>query len=246
MFEIYLLFFQAALPAFDHFNLFLQRDAPQIYILYQQTIQLLIKLFSKFLKASVIQEYKDRLNEVPFSEKNNQIEDSKLFTGIVTSSEIHKSLESGEITDQDVRKFYLSVRQFYTTAVSYIMKWFPLNDNVVKDSQFVDFEVKEQCHFAMVCTFVKRYPKLLTFTNTELDKLNEEFLDYQALSKDAIPQTVWDNAVCYEVAEGDQKKTYHRMDTIWSYLVQVKIPGMDIYRFSKLGRVAKVVLTIPH
>lgn len=42
-------------------------------------------------------------------EKNSQIEDSKLFIGIVTSSEICKSLESGEITDQDVRKFYLSV-----------------------------------------------------------------------------------------------------------------------------------------
>ena len=98
----------------------------------------------------------------------------------------------------------------------------------------------------MVCTFVKRYPKLLNFTNIELDKLNEEFLDYQALSKDGIPQTVWDNAICYEVGEGDQKKTYHRMDAIWSYLVKMKIPGMDIYRFSKLGRVAKVVLTIPH
>ena len=119
MFE---LFFQAALPAFDYFNLFLQRDAPQIYILHQQTIQLLTKLFSKFLKASVIQEYKDRLSEVPFTEKNNQIEDFKLFMGIVTSSKIHKNLESGDITDQDVRKFYLSVQQFYTTAVSYIVK----------------------------------------------------------------------------------------------------------------------------
>ena len=109
MFEIHLLFFQAALPSFDHFNLFLQRDAPQIYILHRQMMQLLTKLFSKFLKASVIQEYKDRLSDVPFSEKNSQIEDSKLFIGIVTSSEICKSLESGEITDQDVRKFYLSV-----------------------------------------------------------------------------------------------------------------------------------------
>ena len=32
MFEIYLLFYQAALPIFTTFNLFLQRDAPQIYI----------------------------------------------------------------------------------------------------------------------------------------------------------------------------------------------------------------------
>ena len=214
MFEIHLLFFLAVLPAFDHFNLFLQRDAPQIYILHRQTIQLITKLLSKFLKASVIQEYKDKLSEVPFSDRNNQIEDSKLFIGLVTSSEIHKRLENGDITDQNVRNFYLSVRQFYVTAVSYIIKWFPLNEDVVKDSQFVDFEVKDQCDFVMVCTFIKKYPKLLKFTNTELDELNEEFLDYQALPRSAIPQTVWDNAICYEVGEDENKKTYYRMDVI--------------------------------
>jgi len=71
----------------------------------------------------------------------------------------------GDITDQNVRKFYLSVRQFYCTAILYIIKWFPLSDDVVRDSQFVDFEVKEQCDFAMVCMFIKRYPKILNFTN---------------------------------------------------------------------------------
>ena len=36
MFEIYLLFIQAVLPVFTTFNLFLQRDAPQIFILHSQ------------------------------------------------------------------------------------------------------------------------------------------------------------------------------------------------------------------
>lgn len=31
-----------------------------------------------------------------------------------------------------------------------------------------------------------------------------------------------------------------------SYLLEMKLPGMDICRFSKFGRVAKVVFTIPH
>jgi len=58
--------------------------------------------------------------------------------------------------------------------------------------------------------------------------------------------SVWDDAVCYEVGEGSKKKVYYRMDAIWSYLCEMKIPGMDIFRFHKLGKVAKVVLTIPH
>lgn len=44
MFEIQLLFFQAVLPVFTTFNLFCQRDDPQIYILHNQMISLLKKL----------------------------------------------------------------------------------------------------------------------------------------------------------------------------------------------------------
>ena len=185
-------------------------------------------------------------HEIPCSDRNQQVEDSNLFIGIVTSSEINKILKSEDITDRNVRKFYLSVRQFYTSAVLYIIKCFPLNKNLVKDSQFVDFEVKEQSDLVMVCTFIKGYSKILKFTNTELDDLNKEYLDYRALPRDTIPQPVRDSAICYEVGEGNKKKTYYRMDTIWSSLCEMKIPGMDILRFHKLGKVAKVVLTILH
>jgi len=68
--------------------------------------------------------------------------------------------------------------------------------------------VKEQCDFAMVCMFIKRYPKILNFTNAELDDLNEEYLDYQSLPSGAIPQHVWDSAICYEVHQDGKKKTY--------------------------------------
>ena len=64
MFEIQLLFFQASLPVFTTFNLFLQRDDPQIYILYRQMQCLLKKLLSQFVKPSVIEEHKDCLTEV--------------------------------------------------------------------------------------------------------------------------------------------------------------------------------------
>ena len=36
------------------------------------------------------------------------------------------------------------------------------------------------------------------------------------------------------------------MDTIWDYLSTVALPGLETLRFSRLSKVAKVVLTIPH
>ena len=64
----------------------------------------------------------------------------------------------------------------------------------------------------MVCTFVERYNKLSAFTDQELDKLNKEFLDYKALSRDAIPEEVWDDALWYEIDEDSEKRRFYRMD----------------------------------
>ena len=156
MFEIQLFFFQAVLPVFTTFNLFLQRDAPQIYILHSQMQNLLKKLLSKFIKPVVIQRHRESLSEIVYSDSENQLENSKLFIGLVTASEIRKKLEGGDIIDRDVNKFYSSVIAFYMSAVTYVLKWFPLHEAVIKDSEFVKFRKKEECDFSMVCTFIER------------------------------------------------------------------------------------------
>ena len=71
MFEIQLFFFQAVLPVFTTFNLFLQRDAPQIYILHSQMQNLLKKLLSKFIKPVVIQRHRESLSEIVYSDSEN-------------------------------------------------------------------------------------------------------------------------------------------------------------------------------
>ena len=60
----------------------------------------------------------------------------------------------------------------------------------------------------------------------------EEFLDYQAMSRNEIPQHVWDEAVCHECGDGSANITYHRMDRIWGYISGMKLPGMDTGRFA--------------
>ena len=58
-----------------------------------------------------------------------------------------------------------------------------------------------------------------------------EFLDYQSMSKDEdeIPKDMWDEAICDEQDDGCNKVTYHRMDRIWSYLGEMKLPGMNMH-----------------
>lgn len=164
----------------------------------------------------------------------------------MTRSLLTKKLEDGDITNYDVTKFFSSVVAFYKSAVAYVFKWFPLNEILIRNSEFVNFSKKEECDFSMVCTFIERYPKLLSFTDKELDKVCEEFLDYQAMSRDEIPQNVWDEAVCHEQGDGSTKVIYHRMDRIWGHIWDMKLPGTDTARFARLAKIATLVLTIPH
>lgn len=100
----------------------------------------------------------------------------------------------------------------------------------------------------MVLSIVAKYPKLLNFKPNEIDKLKEEFVNYmcQALFRDDIPNSVWDQAICYENDDGIEKNAYHRMDIIWGFLADMKIPGGIYRKVTTLSAVARVVLTIPH
>lgn len=80
-----------------------------------------------------------------------------------------------------------------------------------------------------------------------MDKLQEEFTDYQLLDRAAIPDSVWKDALIYEddtVAPGTRKE-YHRMDVIWAYMSEMKNVDSSL-RFPLLSRVARLVLVIPH
>ena len=66
-----------------------------------------------------------------------------------------------------------------------------------------------------------------------MDQLEEEFIVYQGMSNNEIPQRIWDEAAVYE----KETTVYHRMDIIWAYLRQPLL---------LLSKIALSVLTIPH
>lgn len=81
---------------------------------------------------------------------------------------------------------------------------------------YVNFEEREECVFSMVELFCQKYSDILNFTDSEMDKLQEEFVDYQLLEKRDIPESIWKEALVYEDKEDDIK--HYRMDVIWGYI----------------------------
>ena len=75
----------------------------------------------------------------------------------------------------------------------------------------------------------------------DLNKLEEEFLDYQLLEHTEIPEYVWDSAVIMD----EESQQHHRIDSIWAYLSTMKNPD-GVQRFPMLAKVAQLVLVLPH
>ena len=71
--------------------------------------------------------------------------------------------------------------------------------------------------------------------------LSEEFTQYQLLTKEDIPSNVWKDA---EIKE-ESGLTQYRMDVIWNYLASTKAVDGSL-SFSRLSRIAKLALVIPH
>ena len=89
-----------------------------------------------------------------------------------------------------------------------------------------------------------RYANLLPFGSPhELDELLEEFIDFQLLSDNDIPSTVWEKASI--TPDDGARATYHRLDLIWHHLSTMKAPDGTL-RFNRLCQIAKLVMVIPH
>ena len=200
MVEIYFQFYHAVLPTFTTVNLFLQREDPCIFGVYNQLRNFVKKLLSKFVSIQYIRETED-IKDVEYTKRENQLEDRQLFIGFMTEQQITKMLNDGDVDAKKMADFFEAVRQYYEMATAESLAKLPLDDELLLHARLVDFFQREVSYFEDVEYFIKKYPDLLPFsTAAELEKLQEEFVDYQMLKRSDIPDQVW--GVC--TGEGDR------------------------------------------
>ena len=90
---------------------------------------------------------------------------------------------------------------------------------------------------------VCRFSHILSYLSaTDLHQLEAEFLEYQLLEENDIPEHIWESAL---VVDSDDAQ-YHRMDVLWNFLRMKRNPTNGILMFQKLSSVALLVLTLPH
>lgn len=77
--------------------------------------------------------------------------------------------------------------------------------------------------------------------------VQEEFVEYQLLDDNAIPEATWAEAQVMLESDEEEKESSSnfRMDVIWGYFSSLKLSN-GTYKFGRLSKVAKTVLVLPH
>ena len=241
----YLRFYQSTLPVFDNMNKLLQAEDPLIHRQYETQQHFMKKLASKFIEPEVIQRHVasgGSLGCLDLS-TSNQKSDADLSVGLLTGSIVEHLFTEGDVSQQQVDRFYDGVRAFFTKAYSYCASWLRLDDDLLRYCVFVDFTKRAATPFSYVEKILPFFKNIYDTTLKDpavLEGVHDEYIEYQAISDtDIISDEVWERAqVGISDNENDNKrKCDYRMDVIWGHLQD---------RFPDLAAIALTVLTVPH
>ena len=110
--KAYALFLHAVIPAFDAFNILLQREDPMIHAVHPTMVALYQKILAKLVRPDALAEQDDIL-EVDFEDQALHREDQDLFVGFAT----RQYLRSKDLPATDLQKLYGDVRKFYIAVL---------------------------------------------------------------------------------------------------------------------------------
>ena len=122
---------------------------------------------------------------------------------------LQKLFEGGDISVDQHKRFYESVRAFLVCATEYLLKWCPLNDELLLHVVWVGFEGRLEKTFSSVEYIVCRFHSL--FTDLNMDRLHEQYLSYQLLLDEDVPNSVKEST---GVSSGQP----YRVDVLWAHL----------------------------
>ena len=227
--KLYCFFLHYANGIFDKGNLLLQREEPCIHLLHRELSSMLKDIMLRFVKPAVV--VSEPLTTVKFMDRKNQKSDEDLMTGKAAKDYLKASCQSTEETDQpslsqtDISAFYSAVRSFYEKACDYILKTWPLHDELLQHAEVLDLHMRQHKKFASLKYFVERFPCLLR--EDKMDQLEIEFAHYQV-----DPLCTVDTSL--------------RIDQQWDEIAKVHDPSTGGMKFTTLVNVMKGILVIPH
>ena len=99
-----------------------------------------------------------------------------LRQGETIAEEIAENISSeGDISQFGYDNFFDARQTFHKEAFLYAVKWFPLNDNLLKEAVFLKISDQKSC-FQDILSISKKLEKYIKFTSNELVEMEQEFI----------------------------------------------------------------------
>lgn len=108
-------------------------------------------LSSRFVSLELVRKFSnDNLTTVEIKGRvfkdENILDTSKMFVGFLLRSKSNELLDKGDSSDRDFDIFYKPVVEFHSIAFIYTINNFPLKDELLQHTQFVNF-YDQKCTF---------------------------------------------------------------------------------------------------
>ena len=243
--ESALLFQTNAISMFTRFNKLLQRDEPSIHLLKPAIESLGRKIGGRILRIPVLQKSPSTF-DIDLDDNSIYKVNTSIFLGMTTRATLNRLLSQGDISDDDFKKFHAAVHSYFRDSLTYIKTKFPINDETISNSVWIDVTQRSEVSWENVQYFVDKYSAVQFLKGVNEDKLYEEFIDYQLLSIDDFTKGAFEEAKMIDGNDDGEEVYHYRMDTLWWYICHMEVPQTSIKRFKFLPKVAEIVLLIPH
>lgn len=166
--KLYLLFLHSIIPVFNTLNLLFQSDAPKIHIFRSSIENFFTELLARFIKPSAFASITN-IFEINFSKKKNQKSNEDLVIG----AETRQLLNEIDATERKI--FYANVRKYFKRACSYVIKKFPLEEELFQHAVVADIKKRA----AVELSSVRFFFDLFDYPIAERDSVETEFVKYQ-------------------------------------------------------------------
>ena len=218
--KLYCLFLLKVIPTFTRFNLELQEDAPKIHLLHDKLQDFLKEMLLHFVKPTTLVS-STSIASCNYKDDSNQKEDKELIVG----HNVTALLASHKFSSSQTTEFFSSVRKFFTAVCDYILKKFPINNEVIKHASVADPRKRLESKFESVSFFMDRFHLL----EDKRDSIQHEFVHYQL-----------------DDLSGVSISPERRADDMWVEISNLKDKSTSEQKYVHLPKIMLAILSIPH
>ena len=185
--EVALLFHHASIPLFNNFNKLLQSEEPIIHMLLDSTIQLARSLANRIIKPQVLKD--TPVTELNLDDPQIYKPEHSIFMGVTTKFKLQKLLNDGDISERQHSWVFKAAQAYFKDSLSYILTKFPLSNKLIIKAGWIDVGSRIDSKWESVEFFINRFKTF--FQQLPVDKLYDEFCDYQTLPDECF----WDDVL---------------------------------------------------